>query len=82
MVLLNASGFPKAPPDELDAPDDLVPLEVGALVDADAEELNIRSVRDGELELHISRTKQMLAATLVASMSLVAISALFMSLWA
>ena len=37
MVLLNASGFPKAPPDELDAPDDLVPLEVGALVDADAE---------------------------------------------
>lgn len=51
-------------------------------IDADAEELNIRSVRDGELELHISRTKQMLAATLVASMSLVAISALFMSLWA
>jgi hypothetical protein len=53
-----------------------------ASIDAEAEELNIRSVRDGELERHTSRTKQMLAATLVASMSLVALSALFMSLWA
>ena len=39
VVLLSASRFPKAPPDELDAPDDLVPLEVGALVDADDAEL-------------------------------------------
>ena len=37
IVLLSSPGFQKTPPDELDAPDDLVPLDVGALVDADAE---------------------------------------------
>jgi hypothetical protein len=52
-----------------------------ANIDVEAGELNVRVMRDGELEIHVSRTKQMLVASIVASMSIVAIAALFMSLW-
>ena len=52
-----------------------------ANIDVEAGEFNVRVMRDGELEIHVSRTKQMLVASIVASMSIVAIAALFMSLW-
>ena len=35
----------------------------------------------GEVALNVSRTKRMLVATIVASMSIIAVAALFMSLW-
>lgn len=52
-----------------------------ANVEIDNEEVNIRSLGEGELELNVTRTKRMLVATVIASMSIIAVAALFMSLW-
>ena len=53
-----------------------------AHIDVDSEQLNIRTLNEGEFDLQVTRTKRMLVATVIASMSIVAIAALFMSLWA
>jgi hypothetical protein len=53
-----------------------------ANINIDSGQLNIRTLGDGEFALQVSRTKRMLVATVIASMSIVAIAALFMSLWA
>jgi hypothetical protein len=50
-------------------------------IEMDNESVNVRTVAVGELELHVSRTKYMLVATVVASMSIIAVAALFMSLF-
>lgn len=50
-------------------------------LDIDYDEVYVRAVQVGEVELHVSRTKYMLVATVVASMSIVAVAALFMSLF-
>lgn len=52
-----------------------------ANIEIDSEHLNIRAMANGELELHVTRTKRMLVATVIASMSIIAVAALFMSLW-
>jgi len=52
-----------------------------AHLEMDGDGVNIRTVTAGEIALHVSRTKHMLVATVVASMSIVAVAALFMSLW-
>jgi hypothetical protein len=52
-----------------------------AHLDVDADHLNIRALTQGEVALNVSRTKRMLVATIVASMSIIAVAALFMSLW-
>ena len=50
-------------------------------IEIDNDSVNVRAVAVGELELHVSRTKYMLVATVVASMSIIAVAALFMSLF-
>lgn len=50
-------------------------------IDVDSDHLNIRSVTRGEIALQVSRTKHMFVASVVASMSIIAVAALFMSLW-
>ncbi len=50
-------------------------------IEIDNDYVNLRAMAQGELELHVSRTKRMLVATVVASMSIVAVAALFMSLF-
>lgn len=53
-----------------------------ANIDIDSsEQVNIRAMTAGEFELQVSRTKHMLVASVVASMSIIAVAALFMSLW-
>lgn len=53
-----------------------------ANIDIDSSDhVNIRALTDGEFALQVSRTKYMLVATVVASMSIIAVAALFMSLW-
>jgi hypothetical protein len=52
-----------------------------ANLDVDADHVNIRALSAGEFELNVSRTKRMLVATVIASMSIIAVAALFMSLW-
>lgn len=52
-----------------------------ANIEIDSDRVNIRMLADGELELHVTRTKRMLVATVIASMSIIAVAALFMSLW-
>lgn len=47
----------------------------------DSDQVNIRVMANGELEQHVSRTQYMLAATSIASMSIIAVAALFMSLF-
>jgi len=54
---------------------------VMANIEMDSEQVNIRAMGHGELELHVTRTKRMLVATVIASMSIIAVAALFMSLW-
>jgi hypothetical protein len=49
-------------------------------LDIDYDEVYVRTVEAGEIALHASRTKHMLVATVVASMSIIAVAALFMSL--
>ena len=50
-------------------------------IEIDSDQVNIRVLADGELELNVTRTKRMLVATVIASMSIIAVAALFMSLW-
>jgi hypothetical protein len=50
-------------------------------LDVDYDQVYVRTVEAGELEQHVSRTKYMLVATVVASMSIIAVAALFMSLF-
>lgn len=52
-----------------------------ANIDVDSDQLTIRAMTDGEVELNVSRAKRMLVASVIASMSIVAVAALFMSLW-
>lgn len=52
-----------------------------AHLDVDADQVNVRTMTVGEFELQVSRTKRMLVATVIASMSIIAVAALFMSLW-
>ena len=52
-----------------------------ANIDIDSEQLNIRALTDGEAALQVTWAKRMLVASVIASMSIVAVAALFMSLW-
>jgi hypothetical protein len=52
-----------------------------ANIEMDSEHVNIRAMAQGELELNVSWAKRMLVASVIASMSIVAVAALFMSLW-
>ena len=52
-----------------------------ANIDIDSDHVNIRAMSHGEMELHVTRTKRMLVATVIASMSIIAVAALFMSLY-
>ncbi|HEY9010082.1 MAG TPA: hypothetical protein VIN06_03615 [Devosia sp.] len=52
-----------------------------ANIEIDSDQVNIRTLADGEMELNVTRTKRMLVATVIASMSIIAVAALFMSLW-
>ena len=74
MLLLAASATRAQPSDGL-----------GALkmtdTDFDQEKVHVRAISRGEVEQQISRTQYMLAATSIASMSIIAVAALFMSLF-
>ena len=50
-------------------------------IEADPETVHVRHISRREVEQQISRTQYMLAATSVASMSIIAVAALFMSLF-
>jgi hypothetical protein len=52
-----------------------------ANIDIDSDQLNVRAITSGEIELNVTRAKRMLVASVIASMSIVAVAALFMSLW-
>ncbi|HEY0855373.1 MAG TPA: hypothetical protein VGD86_11135 [Devosia sp.] len=52
-----------------------------ANIDVDSDELNVRAMTDGEVVLQVTWAKRMLVASVIASMSIVAVAALFMSLW-
>ena len=52
-----------------------------ATMDIDSDELNVRAITDGEVALNVTWAKRMLVASVIASMSIVAVAALFMSLW-
>ncbi len=53
-----------------------------ANIDIDSsDQLNIRAMSDGEMALNVTWAKRMLVASVIASMSIVAVAALFMSLW-
>lgn len=52
-----------------------------ANIDIDSDHMTIRAMGPGELDLHVTRTKRMFVATVIASMSIIAVAMLFMSLW-
>lgn len=52
-----------------------------ANIDVDSDELNVRALTNGEIALQATWAKRMLVASVIASMSIVAVAALFMSLW-
>lgn len=53
-----------------------------ANIDIDSmDQVHVRALTQGEFEHQVSRTKQMFVASVIASMSIIAVAALFMSLW-
>ncbi|MFY8032554.1 MAG: hypothetical protein ACOVO5_12045 [Devosia sp.] len=50
-------------------------------LEMDSDHVNIRVITAEEVALHVSRAKHMLVASVIASMSIIAVAALFMSLW-
>ena len=52
-----------------------------ANIDTDSDQLNVRAMTDGDVALQMTWAKRMLVASVIASMSIVAVAALFMSLW-